>query len=140
MIYIPKYFEIYELVSPQAYEDRGEKAWELLDTRLLSTLDLLRKRYGPMIINDYFWGGTREWSGLRTPDSPFYSKYSQHSFGRAADILFKNYSADKIRGDLLDKYPHLEFHLITAIEMNVSWVHIDVRNTERIKQFYPKIK
>ena len=136
MIYIPKYFTVEELVPPQVFKDRGQKAWELIDSRLLATLDRLRDRYGPMTINDYKWGGEREWSGLRTPDSPYYSRYSQHSFGRAADILFKHHSAEKIRGDLLDKFPELEYHLITAIEMDVSWVHIDVRNTRRIMQFY----
>lgn len=137
MIYIPKHFKIYELAPPQVVKDRGEKAWELIDSRLLAALDRLRERYGPMTINDYHWGGVREWSGLRTADSPYYSKYSQHTFGRAADILFKHHSAEKVRGDLLDKFPDLEHHLITAIEMNVSWVHIDVRNTRRIKRFYP---
>jgi len=46
------HFKIQELVSPGVYKDRGDKAWELLDDRLLMTLDKLRERYGPIIVNN----------------------------------------------------------------------------------------
>ena len=83
-MYRCEYFAIHELVPPKVFQEWGEKAWELLDERLLITLDRLRRRYGPMTVNNYYWGKEREWSGLRTKDSPFYSRYSQHTFGRAA--------------------------------------------------------
>ena len=34
-------FSIHELVPPNVFYNRGEKAWELLDERLLITLDSL---------------------------------------------------------------------------------------------------
>ena len=40
-MYNCKYFAIHELIPPQVYRDRGEKAWELLDPDMLRTLDLL---------------------------------------------------------------------------------------------------
>ena len=80
-MYKCEHFAIHELVPPHVFEQRGEKAWELLDDRLLVTLDRLRERYGSMTVNNYYWGSDREWSGLRTNDSPYYSPYSQHTFG-----------------------------------------------------------
>jgi len=131
------HFAIHELVPPNVFKEREEKAWELLDERLLITLDRLRKRYGPMTVNNYYWGKDREWSGLRTKDSPYYSPYSQHSFGRAADCLFKKISAAEVRKDILNNPTDPDFELIGSLELDVSWLHFDVRNCDRIKTYTP---
>lgn len=136
-MYKCKHFKIHELVPPRIFEQYESKAWMFLDERMLITLDRLRARYGPITVNNYFWGGEREWSGLRTPDSPFYSPGSQHTFGRAADCLFSMTTADKVRTDILADQDGDTYKLITAIEMGVSWLHFDTRNCERIKCFYP---
>jgi len=136
-MYKCKYFEIHELVPPHVYAQRAERSWELLDENLLITLDKLRERYGAMTVNNYHWGGEREWSGLRTPGSPFYSQYSQHSFGRAADCLFKTISAEEVRQDIIENTSAEAFGLISGIEMSVSWLHVDVRNCQRIRYFNP---
>ena len=77
------------------------------------------------------------WSGLRTPGSPFYSPFSQHSFGRAADILFGDIAAEEVRKDMQATPNAPEFDLINAVETDVPWLHIDVRNCERILFFKP---
>ena len=136
-MYKCEYFKIHELVPPAVYEARGEKAWELMDDRLLKTIDYLRERFGPATINNYEYGGDRQWSGLRTPESPYYSPYSQHSFGRAADIIFKDETVDEVRSFLLDNPQLLDLRYINAVELDTSWLHIDVRNTDRIKTFKP---
>ena len=135
MIYKCQYFKIHELVPPHVYKERGEKAWELIDDRILKTIDMLRKDLGEATINNYEFGGDRQWSGLRTPDSPFYSPYSQHTFGRAVDILFKDVSAETVRKFILNNPDKYEFKSITAVELDTSWLHIDCRNTDRIKTF-----
>lgn len=129
------YFKIHELVPPEVYKEKGEKAWELLDSRLLKQLDLLRIHFGPMTVNNYYWGGTREWSGLRTPVSPYYSPYSQHTFGRAADCLFKNFTAEDVRQEILKRRNEEWCKYINSLELNVSWLHFDVRNCNRIKTY-----
>jgi hypothetical protein len=134
-MYQCEYFKIYELVPRQVYHDRGEKAWELLDERVLITLDQLRRKYGPMTVNNYEAGGDREWSGLRTKESPFYSPYSQHTFGRAADCLFSHASVDEVRKEIL-RYPQ-EYAFIHSLELDVNWLHFDVRNCDRIKTYTP---
>lgn len=131
------HFAIQELVPPHIYRKRGEKAWQLLDDRLLLTLERLRTKYGPMTINTWANGGDRQWSGLRTPGSPYYSETSQHSFGRAADCLFRDHSAEDVRQDILESPNSEMFRLINSLELGVSWLHIDVRNCDRILAFKP---
>ena len=131
------HFAIHELVPPNVFKLRGESAWELLDDRMLMTLDRLRERYGSMTVNNYHWRREREWSGLRTSDSPFFSRTSQHTFGRAADCLFSNLSAEQVRRDILDDSDHEDFELINSLELGVTWLHFDVRNCQRIKTYYP---
>jgi len=130
------HFAIHELVPPQVYHDRGEKAWELLDDRLLITLDRLRERYGPIVVNNYERGGSRQWSGLRTADSPFYKPYSQHTFGRAADCLFQEIEVAEVRKAILRDPELTNFEYINSIELGTSWLHFDVRNSERIKTYW----
>lgn len=130
-----RHFALHELLPPHVFQERRDAGWELLDDRLLQALDRLRERYGPMTVNNYHWGGPREWSGLRTPDSPFYSRLSQHSFGRAADCLFANTTAEHVRQDILATPNAPTFQLINSIELNVSWLHFDVRNCDRVKTY-----
>lgn len=140
--YKPKYFGVAELVPESVYEARGEMGIELIDVRVLVTLDQLRESYGPTYVNTWALGettqrrfGLREWSGLRTEDSPVGSPYSQHRFGRAMDCIFAKVNADIVREDILaspDRFP-----FINAIELGTSWLHFDVRNCERIKTFRP---
>ena len=136
-MYQCEHFAIHEVVPPGVFHSRGEKGWELLDERLLITLDRLRKRYGPVTVNNWYWDGEREWSGLRTKESPFYSPFSQHTFGRAADCLFNNLTAEEVRQDILAQPDNSAFKLIGSIELGVSWLHFDVRNCDRIKTYHP---
>ena len=53
-MYKYNYFSIHELVPPHVFGQRGEKAWELLDERLLIILDQLRERFGSMTLNNYY--------------------------------------------------------------------------------------
>lgn len=131
-MYKCKYFNIKELVSEGTYKRRGEKAWQLLDDRMLQTIDLLREKYGSVTINDWSWGGNNHWRGLRTSDSPYYSTYSQHSFGRAADLIFKDVTAEAVRVDILANPNDAAFQFINSLEENTSWLHFDVRNCKRV--------
>ena len=137
MAYKCKHFAIHELVPKAVLKKRGEKAWELLDDRLLITLDRLRKRYGKMTVNNWKFGGPRQWSGLRTELSPCGTIYSQHRFGRAADALFADVTAEQVRNDALANPNDECFEHIGSIELGISWFHFDTRNCDRIKTYYP---
>lgn len=130
-----RYFKIHELVPEHIYKSHGEKAWKLIDDRLIKSIDTLKEHFnlGTMTINNYFWNGDRYWSGLRTPESPYYSETSQHSFGRAADAIFSDYTAEEVRHYIIDNihlFPHIK-----GLELGVSWLHVDVRNEDYLTRF-----
>ena len=132
-----KYFKIYELVPEHLFIKLGKKALRFIDSRLIESIDTIKERFpkGTMTINNYKWKGNRNWSGLRTPDSPYYSETSMHSFGNAVDAVFSEYSVDEIRNDIInnpDIYPHIK-----GLEMETNWLHCDTRNEDKIQLFYP---
>lgn len=144
--YICKYFDIRELVSEAAYKARDERCWQLLDTGMLITLDQLRERFGPAVVNTWHSlalqnaYGFRSQSGLR--DVTFYDtaedyikSHSQHKYGRGADVLFRNYSAEEVRKEVLSNPK--DFPFLKAVELGVNWFHFDTRNCTPIFTFKP---
>jgi len=132
-------FKIHELVPLRLFNTIHEDVlWEMIDDNLIETIDYLKEKFpeGSMTINNYIWNGDRGWSGLRTKDSSYYSPTSQHSLGKAVDIIFSAYTTDEVRKYILDnpeEFPH-----IGGIELVVSWLHLDVRKRVqgKIKTFY----
>jgi len=131
-----KHFDIRELVPKHVYDDRGIKAWRLLDPKLITTLDALREAYGPMTVNNWHWGGNAQWRGLRTSQSPIGSQYSQHRYGRAADVTFRDRISASIRFEIMDN-PEL-FPFITELETDIKWFHFACgTNVRRIMTYKP---
>ena len=133
-----KYFKAYELVSKKDYEALGpSKVFEIIDPRLLASLDAIKEKFpnGSMYVNNWKWGLDREWSGLRTPNSPYYSLGSMHSYGKAADFIFTDYTAAEVRKYIIDN-PQ-EFPYVKGIEnfKGMTWVHIDVRDSDSVVVF-----
>ena len=133
-----KHFEIHELVPQYIHNTYGNKAWRFIDPRLIETIDTLKEAFplGTMTINNYLWGGNRNWSGLRTPRSDYFSETSMHSQGKAVDMVFSEYESEHIRNYII-KNPNIFPH-IRGLEMGISWVHIDVRNEDTLVCFHPK--
>ena len=130
-----KYFKIHELVPKKMYTRYGEDAWRYVDIRLIESIDLLKEKFskGTMTINNYYWGGSRSWSGIRTPESKYYNYGSQHSFANAFDIVFSEYQVEEIRHYIManrELFPH-----VNGLELGVSWLHIDIRNSDKLITF-----
>ena len=111
---------------------RKQDVLNVIDSRVLGVLEALRTRYGPITVNNWHWAGDREWSGFRTSDSPFYSPFSQHSFGRAADCILMDCDVTEVIDDIMsgDFYHR---HL-SALELGVPWLHFDVRARQDTSQ------
>lgn len=145
-MYKPQYFKAHEFVPPHVYTKWGERSFMFIDDRVLKVMDFIRENIGaPITINNYKWNGDREWSGLRTPQSPWYSELSQHSFGRAVDFLVKGYTPQEVH-NLLEVWlgRNEEFRsIVTSITVEeyedggITWVHLDIRNGEDgVNYFY----
>lgn len=128
MIYIPKYFKLYEWFPEdfylKYYPEYGNKLWLMLDSRILKTYDQLRDRFGKVIMNNWFWNGTNQYRGWRPFDCPIGAQLSQHKWGRAGDGIFVETPIRKVRSAVLKG----EYKYVTAVEKDVPWLHIDCRN------------
>lgn len=126
---LSKNFILQEFVSKTFWEKWGERSIWFIDQRIVESVQTLRDELGvPLTINNWFYGGSRQASGLRVEGMLEWLAYSQHSFGRAVDVVSSSITADDMRQFLYsnkNKFPH-----ITAIETNVSWLHIDCRETK----------
>lgn len=130
-MYICRHFNIEELVPKELFDQykyNQYRLWLIFDERILYIIDKLRDDYGPMTCNDWLWGGNRNMSGFRPfSNNDIGASLSQHKFGRAFDLIPKNIHPSKIREDIVNnKKEYMKD--IKAIEMNISWLHIDVRN------------
>ena len=125
---VSKNFILPEFVSKDIYEKFGSNSLWFIDSRIIESCQKLRDNLGiPLTINNWYYGGDRQESGLRLPGMKNYSQYSQHSFGRAVDIISDDMTAEEMRKHIFlnpSEYPH-----IRAIESKVNWLHIDCRNT-----------
>ena len=132
VFYIPKYFKTQEFVDAESYYKYGDKALGEMDVRILKSADGIREYFNkPVTINNWAWGGPREWSGIRLPHSPYYSKYSQHSYGRALDLLVQGVPAEEVRQEILHHPWNKAFKYITRMEDSVGWIHIDCKHHDK---------
>ncbi len=133
VIYHPRHFPLQELVDPTAFKALGNRAWLCLDPRLVWTLDQIRELHGKTIVNDWHHGGQFQSRGFRSPDNPVGVPYSQHRFGRAADMHFVDKTVAEVREHILSNPNILEYRHITAVE-KASWLHIDLRPHDKAAQ------
>lgn len=132
MVYRCKFFSIQELVHPNIHAKWGDRAWEFLDPRVLQSADQLREYFGPITINDWHVGGEHVDSGLREFLSTTGAAFSQHKFGRALDLKFKNTTPIGV-ASVITAQPS-RFPFITTLEdvsKTITWLHIDVRNHDK---------
>ena len=127
--YKPKYFKAEELVDKETFQKFGENSFMFFDIRLLKTLDGIREFFGkPITVNNWHVGGTMDSRGLRTIKDKTGAPYGQHRFGRAADLSVQGMTAEEVRQEIIKNQDKPPFDEIIAMELNVSWVHIDFRN------------
>jgi hypothetical protein len=142
----PKYFNIRELVDPVTFQERGEKALQLLHADALYSLDLIRERYGkpvrvnnwhrvkpsdPSLYLDASWrkkNGVFIFRGFRPAWCTEGSKYSQHRLGSGFDFDVDGMTAEEVREDIRKHPDEPAFYAIKAVELGVPWVHVDARN------------
>lgn len=151
-VYVPEHFGIYEVFEPSMFDIFGPDdigIWLYVDQRVKITIDRLRERYGRAYMNTWAFNkktqavfGTHRYRGWRSARCPVGAKYSQHKMGCAGDMVFVDVSAENIREDILAQPYDKTFEYITCIEMEVDWLHFDVRPHDKankgILQIFPQ--
>lgn len=136
--YIPKYFQLYELMPPELYtydmmvsEEARERAFaQYFDEKLLITIDIIRGEIikAPLICNTWFQDGNRKNCGLRSEGCTVGALKSQHKLGKAVDLVSNKYTAEEMR-QMIKENEHLLPYPI-RIEEGVSWLHVDVKDMD----------
>jgi hypothetical protein len=129
----PKHFSIEEL-TPKHYGD-----WTLLDEKLLMTLDELRELFNaPMTVNNWHIGGPFSLRGWRPKNASIGAPKSMHKVGKAADFDVKDLTPEQAREKIRKwKLQDGKLKYLTGMEVDVNWVHIDVRDFDGFLQFKP---
>ena len=136
--YIPKYLTLEELLPQEVFEELARdnqlyRGWWIFDAGILKSADIIREKYGKILCNTWVYGGNHHYRGYRPPGCRVGNKYSQHRFGRGLDLEPLDTPVDVIRDDIINKGENYLF--ITAVELDVSWLHIDSRNYKGLLQF-----
>jgi hypothetical protein len=141
-VYIPSYFRLQEVLPEKQFAlwfpKYGDRLWTLFDVRVLWTLDMLRDYYGAAAMNNWEtekrWAARMQFRGWRPMDAGVGAALSQHKWGRAADVVFRDVSAEVVRQELRKDPDAERFQHITCIEAGVTWFHFDVRNHDRVRR------
>ncbi len=127
------YFKVQELVPPKIYRSFGDSSLWFIDQQAFEVLLAIRELVDkPCVINNWHVGGTYTMSGFRTPKMTVGAKLSQHRFGRAFDMKFR----DILNKDAYDTIvksaePLMALGLTTLedLSMTATWIHMDCRWT-----------
>lgn len=135
--YIPKYFDIQELMPPKmlSLEDWQApkhmcQAWANFDPKLLETIDVIRGEIvqQPLLCNTWHMDGNRIYCGLRPSVCSIGAQQSRHKFGQAADLVCYKYTAEQMRQMIVEQQDKLPYPI--RIEDGVSWLHVDVADID----------
>ena len=115
---VSKHFKIQEFVPEHVFAVHGQRSTRFIRAGMFQTAQKLRDVFGITTINDWFYGGRRNWSGYRDSSCEnIYSPLSAHSFGEAIDCIFKTATADEVRNYIMAN--QYEFPFITRLEDRV---------------------
>ena len=122
---LTKNYKLQEFISKNVFDIYGEKSVKFLCPRLIELAQKLRDNYGALTINNWLYFGDRQYSGFRQEGEPYRSITSQHSFGRAIDIVPLNIDVESLREDLLKNLD--KFVEIGGFGIYKTFVHLDIR-------------
>ena len=125
-------FIIQEFVPRRVYEVWGEKSIWFINPNMIRFAQWLKDRNrSTVIINDWCFGGSYQFSGLRPFDCEIGAKLSQHRFGNAIDIKVKGWDAEDVRNLIRKNWQFLYDNFgLTSMELDTpTWIHVDFRFT-----------
>lgn len=139
-MYANKYFDIKELVPSQTYSKYGDDSIKFLDKDALKALENVREILNvPLICNNWFAGGSRNYCGYRDSECKIGAPKSMHKLGKAFDLVSTKLTAKEMR-EILDKNQDKLIYPIRVEKWDnhgeISWLHIDTHWNTHGKQLY----
>lgn len=132
-VQISENFYLDEFIDPSTYAARGARAIELIDMRIVYACQYIRDHLGAVTVNNWASGGQYRLSGLRPFNTTTGAKFSQHKYGRAADIKVAGKTPAEVHEFIKANAQYfIERQWITTLEElqdTPTWTHIDCRYT-----------
>jgi len=126
-------FYLDEFIDPSTYAARGAKSIQLIDMRIVYACQYIRDHLGSVTVNNWAKSGQYKESGLRSAFTKTGAKFSQHKFGRAADIKVAGKTPAEVHAFIkAHEQFFIERQWITTMEEledTPTWTHIDCRFT-----------
>ena len=141
------YFDLKELVCKDVYDFYKDTAWQFFDARLLITIDRMREKLGkPMFVNNWDSGGEFDERGFRCLKCSIVQNkimsnemyVSPHMTGQGIDFDVQGLVSSEVREYIIKNKNLWPYPL--RLENNVSWIHLDTRDTftgEKVILFNP---
>ena len=128
---LSKNFILQEFVPPDVFAQFGDKAAWFIDPKVVAIAQWLRDHTGKSVtVNNWHTGGQYKESGLRSFLTRTGAAYSQHKFGRAADIKILGMGGAEMRKIVDDNSAALMELGLTTVELDTpTWLHVDCRYT-----------
>lgn len=135
-----KYFQVKELVSSKIYNQYGDDAIKFLDPKALEALENVREILNvPLICNNWYAGGSRNYSGYREPGCGVGTPTGYHYKGQAFDLISTKLTAKEMREILENNQDKLRYPIRVEKWGNkgeISWLHIDISPNTHGKKLY----
>lgn len=125
-------FIIQEFVPRRIFEIWGQQSIWFINPNIVLFSQWLKDRTGSIVtVNDWCFGGSYQFSGLRPFDCKIGARMSQHRFGNAIDVKVKGWDAEDVRNLIRENYEYLnEMFGVSTIELDTpEWCHVDFRYT-----------
>lgn len=136
---LTKDFILQEFIHPDIFECVGKRSADFLHPLLAPTIQLLRDKFGKIVINNWQWGGAFVNSGLRVPNGKVGARFSAHKFGCGGDCKFEDIEPIEVQNYII-MHPD-KFTAITRLEnalVTKTWLHVEAGvRTRSIKVFNP---
>ncbi len=124
-------FYLQEFVPRDFYNENQEGSLKFIDKRIVSACQFIREKIGkPITINNWLNGGERQFSGLRPFVCNVGVMYSQHKYGRAADLKCEGMNGEELRQVVKRYWEDLKQYITTIEADTENWLHIDCRWTD----------
>ena len=131
---LSKNFELREFVPKEIFNNWGTRALRFIDPKLPIIAQGVKEYFNGRLvtINNWAYGGSRNYSGFRPYDCLVGAKQSQHKSGRAIDLIVKGIKSEDVYKEIIDSQQYFVTLGVTAIEENTNgWTHLSCEWTDK---------
>lgn len=138
---LTKNFYLNEFIPQSVLNQYGNSSIWFIDFKIVLISQFIRDYFNkPTYVNGIFEDVFYDESGFRSPYSNIGTYFSQHKFGRAADIKVLDHSPFEVKTCIKTEFKSMhskfrELGLTTMEKDTHSWTHFDVRRTYQYDLF-----